>query len=144
MQSKLSLIIFLLFLNIISIQSNDCNSANSCMKLKAIENAKINKVRDRSSSLFGCKLSDWSANLNKEKSSEKDKIEVYDVFAYERLLVCYKQKKDLKDGEEAFDVPRRKVPPGTRFHAEVICENDACSTTWISFECCYDTNLNKY
>ena len=60
-------------------------------------------------------LSDWYAKLNKDKTIEKDKIKVYDVYAYERLLVCYKKKKVIVEGEKARNIPRRKVPPEPGF-----------------------------
>ncbi len=52
----------------------------------------LTKIKtDRISSLFGCKLSDWVAELNVDKNSIKDKIKVYNEFAVEGLLVCFKQ-----------------------------------------------------
>tara|TARA_E500000331_G_scaffold264132_1_gene255216 strand:+ start:54 stop:227 length:174 start_codon:yes stop_codon:yes gene_type:complete len=52
--------------------------------------------------------------------------------------------KIVKVGEKAYNVFRRKVLPGTRFLAEVFCIDDNCATTWKDFDCCYDTNLDKY
>ena len=124
--------------------SEDC-SKNPCMQDKAIESAQNNRVKDPSSPVFSCMLSQWNAKLVDSETDLSSNIETYDVFGYERFLACYRSASKIgAAGEIGVDTEKRKVPNGTRFRARVVCKNGACSTEWKDTECCYTIDLEKY
>ena len=134
------------FINSISVcYGNDCDQKNGCMSDMAIENAQENRVKDSSSLLFSCMMSNWHAEFNENKSNLNENVEVYNVYGYERFLACYRSASGHgAAGEIGVDREKRKVHNGTRFRAEVICNNEKCNTTWIDSDCCYDLDLQKY
>ena len=124
--------------------SEDC-SKNPCMQDKAIESAQNNRVKDPSSPVFSCMLSQWNAKLVDSETDLSSNIETYDVFGYERFLACYRSASKIgAAGEIGVDTEKRKVPNGTRFRARVVCKNGTCSTEWKDTECCYTIDLEKY
>jgi len=137
---------FLLLFNFTSISySNNCEKNDGCLADIAIKNAQENRIKDASSSLFSCMLSNWHTELDKNKSNISENIEVYNVYGYERFLACYRSSSGHgAAGEIGVDREKRKVPNGTRFRAEVTCINNNCTTTWIDTDCCYDLDLVKY
>ena len=60
------------------------------MQDKAIESAQNNRVKDPSSPVFSCMLSQWNAKLVDSETDLSSNIETYDVFGYERFLACYR------------------------------------------------------
>ena len=125
-------------------QSEDC-SKNPCMQDKAIESAQNNRVKDPSSPVFSCMLSQWNAKLVDSETDLSSNIETYDVFGYERFLACYRSASKIgAAGAIGVDTEKRKVPNGTRFRARVVCKNGTCSTEWKDTECCYTIDLEKY
>ena len=115
--------------------SEDC-SKNPCMQDKAIESAQNNRVKDPSSPVFSCMLSQWNAKLVDSETDLSSNIETYDVFGYERFLACYRSASKIRAaGEICVDTEKRKVPNGTRFRARVVCKNGTCSTEWKDTEC---------
>ena len=124
--------------------SEDC-SKNPCMQDKAIESAQNNRVKDPSSPVFSCMLSQWNAKLVDSETDLSSNIETYDVFGYERFLACYRSASKIgAAGEIGVDTEKRKVPNGTRFRARVVCKDGTCSTEWKDTECCYTIDLEKY
>lgn len=124
--------------------SEDCSN-NPCMQDKAIESAQNNRVKDPSSPVFSCMLSQWNAKLVDSETDLSSNIETYDVFGYERFLACYRSASKIgAAGEIGVDTEKRKVPNGTRFRARVVCKNGICSTEWKDTECCYTIDLEKY
>ena len=124
--------------------SEDC-SKNPCMQDKAIESAQNNRVKDPSSPVFSCMLSQWNAKLVDSETDLSSNIETYDVYGYERFLACYRSASKIgAAGEIGVDTEKRKVPNGTRFRARVVCKNGTCSTEWKDTECCYTIDLEKY
>ena len=124
--------------------SEDCSN-NPCMQDKAIESAQNNRVKDPSSPVFSCMLSQWNAKLVDSETDLSSNIETYDVFGYERFLACYRSASKIgAAGEIGVDTEKRKVPNGTRFRARVVCKNGICSTRWKDTECCYTIDLEKY
>ena len=110
---------------------------------EAIESAKNNKITDQSSELFGCMLQEWEADLIPEKS--KDETKVWNVFAYERFLACYRSGSSTGAvGELGVDTEKRRVANGTRFTAEVTCIDNVCRTEWIETSCCFNMDHEKY
>lgn len=85
----MSKFIFILFCYIIVFQSifADC-STEPCMLDKAIEPAQNNIVKDPSSPVFSCMLSQWNAQLIDSETDLSSNTETYDVFSYERFLAC--------------------------------------------------------
>ena len=125
--------------------SNDCEKNDGCLADIAIKNAQENRIKDSSSELFSCMLSHWHADINVSKSKISEKIEVYNVFGYERFLACYRSVAGHgAAGEIGVDTEKRKVANGTRFRAEVLCKSNVCETAWIDTDCCYDLDLVKY
>ena len=125
--------------------SNDCEKNDGCLADIAIKNAQENRIKDSSSELFSCMLSHWHADINVSKSKISEKIEVYNVFGYERFLACYRSVAGHgAAGEIGVDTEKRKVANGTRFRAEVLCKSNVCETAWIDKDCCYDLDLVKY
>ena len=124
--------------------TEDCSN-NPCMQDKAIESAQDNRVKDPSSPVFSCMLSQWNAKLVDSETDLSSNIETYDVFGYERFLACYRSASKIgAAGEIGVDTEKRKVPNGTRFRARVVCKNGTCSTEWKDTECCYTIDLEKY
>ena len=124
--------------------TEDCLN-NPCMLDKAIESAQNNRVKDPSSPVFSCMLSQWNAKLVDSETDLSSNIETYDVFGYERFLACYRSASKIgAAGEIGVDTEKRKVPNGTRFRARVVCKNGTCSTEWKDTECCYTIDLEKY
>jgi len=124
--------------------TEDCSN-NPCMQDKAIESAQNNRVKDPSSPVFSCMLSQWNAKLVDSETDLSSNIETYDVFGYERFLACYRSASKIgAAGEIGVDTEKRKVPNGTRFRARVVCKNGTCSTEWKDTECCYTIDLEKY
>ena len=114
---------------------------------EAIKNAQENKITDQSSAMFGCMLQEWEANIVPEKSNLDEGIEVWEVFAYERFLACYRSNSSEGTGavgELGVDTEKRRVPNGTRFRAEVICSNNICRTEWIDTTCCFNMEHEQY
>ena len=125
--------------------SNDCEKNDGCLADIAIKNAQENRIKDSSSELFSCMLSNWNAEINTSKSKITENIEAYNVFGYERFLACYRSVAGHgAAGEIGVDTEKRKVANGTRFRAEVLCKSNVCETTWIDTDCCYDLDLVKY
>ena len=125
--------------------AEDCSNETGCMMQKAIENAQKNRIKDSSSELFSCMLSNWNAEINTSKSKITENIEAYNVFGYERFLACYRSVAGHgAAGEIGVDTEKRKVANGTRFRAEVLCKSNVCETAWIDKDCCYDLDLVKY
>ena len=87
----MSKFIFILFCYIIVFQSiyADCFT-ELCMLDKAIESAQNNRVKDPSSPVFSCMLSQLNANLVDSETDLSSNTEKYDVFGYERFLACYR------------------------------------------------------
>ena len=138
--------ILILFLSIFSfyIVASDCSSG-PCMMEKAIESAQNNRVKDPSSPVFSCMLSQWHGVLIEDKSDFNNRIETYDVFGYERFLACYRSASKVgAAGELGVDTEKRKIPNGTRFRARVACKKGLCITEWKDTECCYTIDLEKY
>ena len=124
--------------------SEDCSN-KPCMQDKAIESAQNNRVKDPSSPVFSCMLSQWNAKLVNSETDLSSNIETYDVFGYERFLACYRSASKIgAAGEIGVDTEKRKVTNGTRFRARVVCKNGTCSTEWKDTECCYTIDLEKY
>ena len=124
--------------------TEDCSN-NPCMLDKAIDSAQNNRVKDPSSPVFSCMLSQWNAKLVDSETDLSSNIETYDVFGYERFLACYRSASKIgAAGEIGVDTEKRKVPNGTRFRARVVCKNGTCSTEWKDTECCYTIDLEKY
>ena len=125
--------------------SNDCEKNDGCLADIAIKNAQENRIKDSSSELFSCMLSNWHAEINISKSKINENIEAYNVFGYERFLACYRSVAGHgAAGEIGVDTEKRKVANGTRFRAEVLCKSNVCETAWIDKDCCYDLDLVKY
>ncbi|MAC41621.1 MAG: hypothetical protein CMJ05_07505 [Pelagibacterales bacterium] len=125
--------------------SNDCEKNDGCLADIAIKNAQENRIKDSSSELFSCMLSNWHAEINISKSKINENIEAYTVFGYERFLACYRSVAGHgAAGEIGVDTEKRKVANGTRFRAEVLCKSNVCETAWIDKDCCYDLDLVKY
>ena len=125
--------------------SNDCEKNDGCLADIAIKNAQENRIKDSSSELFSCMLSNWNAEINTSKSKITENIEAYNVFGYERFLACYRSVAGHgAAGEIGVDTEKRKVANGTRFRAEVLCKSNVCETAWIDKDCCYDLDLVKY
>ena len=125
--------------------ANGCENNKECMIEQAIKAAQENRIKDPSSPVYSCMLSGWEAKIDEEKSDVNQKKEVYNVYAYERFLACYNSKSRTgAPGEIGVETEKRKIPNGTRFRAEVICENNNCIATWKDSDCCYDLNLEKY
>ena len=142
----MSKFVFILFCYIIVYQSisADC-STEPCMLDKAIESAQNNRVKDPSSPVFSCMLSQWNAKLVDSETDLSSNIETYDVYGYERFLACYRSASKIgAAGEIGVDTEKRKVPNGTRFRARVVCKDGTCSTEWKDTECCYTIDLEKY
>ena len=65
------------------------------MQDKAIESAQNNRVKDPSSPVFSCMLSQWNAKLvDSDETDLSSNIETYDVFGYERFLDCTKKQSE--------------------------------------------------
>ena len=112
---------------------------------KAIKAAQVNRIKDPSSPVFSCMLSQWEGEYLETESKRSENKHVFNVFGYERFLACYRSAtKAGAKGELGVDTEKRKVPNGTKFRAKVICENNVCQATWLDSECCYDLDLNKY
>ena len=136
---KLFLLLSSLFFSIFSFASD-----NSMLE-KAIEAAQVNRIKDPSSPVFSCMLSQWEGEYLETESKPSENKHVFNVFGYERFLACYRSAtKAGAKGELGVDTEKRKVPNGTKFRAKVICENNVCQATWVDSECCYDLDLNKY
>ena len=136
---KLFLLLSSLFFSLFSFSSD-----NSMLE-KAIEAAQANRIKDPSSPVFSCMLSQWEGEYLETESKPSENKHVYNVFGYERFLACYRSAtKAGAKGELGVDTEKRKVPNGTKFRAKVICENNVCQATWLDSECCYDLDLNKY
>ena len=85
----MSKFVFILFCYIIVSQSISADCSNeTCMFDKAIEFAQNNRVKDPSSPVFSCMLSQWNAKLVDSETDLSSNIETYDVFGYERFLAC--------------------------------------------------------
>lgn len=120
-------------------------SSDNVMLDKAIKAAQSSRVKDPSSPVFSCMLSQWEGKYIEAQSNSTKNIQVFDVFGYERFLACYRSASKVgAKGELGVDTEKRKVPNGTKFRARVICENNICQATWMDSECCYDLDLNKY
>ena len=88
--------------------SEDC-SKNPCMQDKAIESAQNNRVKDPSSPVFSCMLSQWNAKLVDSETDLSSNIETYDVFGYERFLACYRSASKIgAAGEIGVDTEKEK------------------------------------
>jgi len=125
--------------------AQDCSNDQECMLQKAIESAQENRIKDSSSELFSCMLSNWHGEFISDKSELSKNILVYNVFGYERFLACYRSVAGHgAAGEIGVDTEKRKVVNGTRFRAEVICNSEICNTNWVDTDCCYDLDLVKY
>ena len=147
MKNIFYIFVFVFYLSFINFNvfAEECSSEEGCMMQKAIESAQENRIKDASSELFSCMLSHWHADINVSKSKISEKIEVYNVFGYERFLACYRSVAGHgAAGEIGVDTEKRKVANGTRFRAEVICKSSVCKTSWIDSDCCYDLDLVKY
>jgi hypothetical protein len=147
MKNIFYIFVFVFYLSFINFNvfAEECSSEEGCMMQKAIESAQENRIKDSSSELFSCMLSHWHADINVSKSKISEKIEVYNVFGYERFLACYRSVAGHgAAGEIGVDTEKRKVANGTRFRAEVICKSSVCKTSWIDSDCCYDLDLVKY
>ena len=139
-------ILIFIYLNLFSFTliGTDCTT-EPCILDKAIKGAQTNRVKDASSPVFSCMLSQWEGKLVETETDIKKNIETYDVFGYERFLACYRSASKVgAQGELGVDTEKRKIPNGTRFRARVICENGNCSAEWKDTECCYTLDLEKY
>ena len=139
-------ILLFIYLNLFtfSLMGADCGS-EPCMLDKAIEAAQTNRVKDASSPVFSCMLSQWEGKLVDKETDLKKNIETYDVFGYERFLACYRSASKVgAQGELGVNTEKRKIPNGTRFRAKVVCENGSCIAEWKDSECCYTLDLEKY
>ena len=139
-------VVFFLFLYFFTytVFSKDCTN-KPCMLDKAIESAQSNRIKDASSPVFSCMLSQWEAKLVDDETNLNKKIETYDVFGYERFLACYRSGTRVgAAGELGVDTEKRKVPNGTRFRARVVCTDGVCITEWKDTDCCYTIDLEKY
>lgn len=139
-----NIIFFCVFINTNTF-ADDCIDDQECMLKKAIETAQENRIKDSSSELFSCMLSNWHGEFVSDKSELSKNILVYNVFGYERFLACYRSDSGHGTaGEIGVDTERRKVINGTRFRAEVTCNEGVCSANWLDTDCCYDLDLVKY
>ena len=120
-------------------------SSDNVMLDKAIKAAQSSRVKDPSSPVFSCMLSQWEGKYIEAQSNSAKKIQVFDVFGYERFLACYRSASKIgATGEIGVDTEKWKVPNGTRFRARVVCKNGTCSTEWKDTECCFTIDLEKY
>ena len=125
--------------------AEDCSNDQECMLQKAIESAQENRIKDSSSELFSCMLSNWHGEFISDKSEISESLLVYNVFGYERFLACYRSVSGHGTaGEIGVDTEKRKVLNGTRFRAEGICDSGNCKPNWRDTDCCYDLDLVKY
>ena len=115
-------ILIFIYLNLFSFTLIGADCTNEpCMLDKAIEAAQTNRVKDASSPVFSCMLSQWEGKLVETETDIKKNIETYDVFGYERFLACYRSASKVgAQGELGVDTEKRKIPNGTRFRARVI------------------------
>ena len=111
---------------------------------KAIEAAQANRIKDPSSPVFSCMLSQWEGEYLETESKPSENKHVYNVFGYERFLACYRSAtKAGAKGELGVDTEKKKFLM-VQNSQRVICENNVCQATWLDSECCYDLDLNKY
>jgi len=126
--------------------AEECDSSFPCMEKKVLESAHKHKIIDQSSPFFGCMLQEWHANFLSNKSNFDNRIEVWEVFTYERFLACYRSNSTTgKVGELGVETEKRRVVNGTRFKAIVKCEKNICSSVkWVETKCCFNMDHEEY
>ena len=81
---KLFLLLSSLFFSLFSFASD-----NSMLE-KAIEAAQANRIKDPSSPVFSCMLSQWEGEYLKTESKLSENKYVLKFLGYERFLACYR------------------------------------------------------
>lgn len=126
--------------------AEECDDSFPCMKNKALESAQKLRITDQSSLFFGCMLQEWHANFLENRSNVDSRIEVWEVFAYERFLACYRSNSTTGQvGELGVETEKRKVVNGTRFKAIVNCNKNICNNVeWVETKCCFNMDHEEY